>query len=154
MLTQRDILTFTTKDDSIAVASFPIDSHDCQRVPTSDGKFVNEGTIFPAHIPGRKIGQPYEVPYRCIIPKRAECANLLVPVCLSSTHVAMSSVRVEPSWIVIGQSAGVAAHLAAKQQIGVQQLRYQELEERLLAQKQVLHWIYNLDPVANPTPAP
>ncbi|SFH85697.1 FAD-dependent oxidoreductase [Planctomicrobium piriforme] len=140
VLTQNDVLTNVSKPDSIGVASFPIDSHDCQRIPTSYGGFVNEGTIFPRHIPGRKIGQPYEVPYRSITPLEKECDNLLVPVCLSSSHVAMSSIRVEPSWIVIGHSAGAAAHLAAKKEVAVQKLDYAALESLLLEQKQVLHW--------------
>jgi hypothetical protein len=138
LLKQNDILTDVSKPDSIGVVSFPIDSHDCQRLPTSDGGVVNEGTIFPRHIPGRKIGQPYEVPYRCITPQASQCENLLVPVCLSSTHVAMCSIRVEPAWIVIGQSAGVAAHLAAVRNVAVQAIDQQELRQRLLSQKQVL----------------
>ena len=78
------------------------------------------------------------MPYRAITPKAAECTNLLVPVALSATHVAYSSIRVEPSWMTIGQSAGVAAALAAKDGVDVQQLDYARLKERLLAQKQVL----------------
>jgi hypothetical protein len=138
LLKQNDILTEVRKADSIGVVSFPIDSHDCQRLPTADGGIVNEGTIFPRHIPGRKIGQPYEVPYRCITPLASECENLLTPVCLSSTHVAMCSIRVEPAWIVIGQSSGIAAHLAAAGNHPVQAVDYPQLRQRLLAQKQIV----------------
>ena len=116
-----------------------IDSHDVQRVPTPDGNgFLNEGTIFPDRIPGHKIGHAYQLPYRAITPQRAECSNLLVPVALSSTHVAMSSLRVEPTWMVLGQSSGIAAALALETKRAVQDLPYPELRARLLAQGQAL----------------
>lgn len=138
VLTQRDVLETTTKDDSIAVSSFPIDSHDVQRVPTENGKgFLNEGTIFPNRLPNG-FGQPHQIPYRSIVPKRDECTNLLVPVGVSSTHVAMSSIRVEPTWMTIGHSAGIAAALAAKSDFVVQDLPYAKLRDRLLAQGQAL----------------
>ncbi|MEO6788838.1 MAG: FAD-dependent oxidoreductase, partial [Chthoniobacteraceae bacterium] len=138
VMTQTDILTNGTKPDSIAVMSFPIDSHDCQRVARGESEVINEGTIFPARNPVTHRGAAYQVPYRAITPKPAECVNLLVPVALSATHVAYCSVRVEPAWMTIGHSAGIAAALAAKGNTEVQQLDYAKLRERLLAQKQVL----------------
>jgi len=137
-MTQADIRKDITKPDSIGIGSFPIDSHDCQRVATEDGGWLNEGTIFPVHMAGTKYGQPYQLPYRAILPKRAECDNLLVPVCLSASHVALSSVRVEPTWMVLGQSAGVAAALAAKSNVAVQELPLPELQQHLRDAKQVL----------------
>ena len=83
-------------------------------------------------------GHPYQVPYRSILPKPEECRNLLVPVALSSTHVAMSSLRIEGTWMIIGQSAGIAAALAAGRGVAVQDLGYATLRQRLLAQDQVL----------------
>lgn len=77
-------------------------------------------------------------PIALLTPKAAECDNLLVPVALSCTHVGISSIRVEPTWMILGQSAGIAAALSAKQSIAVQKLPYPALRERLLAQKQVL----------------
>ncbi len=137
IVSQKDIMEEPKKDDAIVVSSFPIDSHDCQRVGTA--KFViNEGTIMPVRVPGRKHGYAYHIPYRAITPKAAECANLLVPVALSCTHVGISSIRVEPTWMILGQSAGIAAALSAKQNLDVQKLPYPALRERLLAQKQVL----------------
>jgi hypothetical protein len=137
IVSQKDIMDEPKKDDAIVVSSFPIDSHDCQRVGTA--KFViNEGTIMPVRVPGRKHGYAYHIPYRAITPKAAECANLLVPVALSCTHVGISSIRVEPTWMILGQSAGIAAALSAKQNLDVQKLPYPALRERLLAQKQVL----------------
>jgi hypothetical protein len=138
ILSQRDIMKEIGKDDPIAVSSFPIDSHDCQRVALKDGGVINEGTIMPVRMPGRKHGYPYHVPYRSILPKADEATNLLVPVALSCTHVGISSIRVEPTWMVLGQSAGIAAALAAKENTTVQALAYPALRERLLAQKQVL----------------
>jgi len=139
VMTQADILSTNTKPDSIAVASFPIDSHDCQRVARGDGEVVNEGTIFPFRLnPKERAGPPYQVPYRAITPKAEECTNLLVPVAISSTHVAYSSIRVEPAWMVISHSAGIAAALAAKEGAPVQQLDYAKLKERLVHQKQAL----------------
>ena len=139
VLTQHDVRRDITKDDSIGISSFPIDSHDCQRVPTADGKgWINGGTIFPKRINGNRHGQPYQVPYRSLTPKSDECVNLLVPVCLSSTHVAFSSIRVEPTWMMLGQSAGVAAAMAYETKTDVQKLPYGELKQRLLKQKQVV----------------
>ncbi len=137
IISQKDIMDEPKKDDPIVVSSFPVDSHDCQRVGT--GEFVvDEGTIMPQRMPGRKHGYPYHIPYRAITPKASECTNLLVPVALSCTHVGISSIRVEPTWMILGQSAGIAAALSAKQNLAVQKLPYPALRERLLAQKQVL----------------
>jgi hypothetical protein len=136
-LTQKDIIDDPKKDDAIAVSSFPIDSHDCRRIALPDG-VINEGTIYPVRVPGRRHGYAYHVPYRAITPASSECTNLLVPVALSATHVAYSSIRVEPTWMAIGQSAGIAAALAAKAGVSVQALEYAQLRARLLAQHQVL----------------
>ena len=139
VMTQADILSTNTKPDPIAVASFPIDSHDCQRVARGDGEVINEGTIIPFRLnPAQRAGPAYQVPYRAVTPKAEECTNLLVPVALSATHVAYCSIRVEPAWMTIGQSAGIAAALAAKSDADVQKLDYAKLQERLLAQKQAL----------------
>jgi hypothetical protein len=137
VVSQNDILKQAGKEDPIAVSSFPIDSHDCQRVGTQH--FVwNEGTIGPLRMQGRRHGYPYHIPYRAITPKAAECTNLLVPVALSCTHVGLCSIRVEPTWMVLGQSAGIAAALSAKHGVAVQKLSYDALQKRLSAQKIVL----------------
>ncbi|MES2597963.1 MAG: FAD-dependent oxidoreductase [Verrucomicrobiota bacterium] len=137
VVSQKDIIDDPKKDDPIVVSSFPIDSHDCQRVGTKD-MVVNEGTIMPVRMEGRRNGYPYHIPYRAILPKAEECDNLLVPIALSCTHVGISSIRVEPTWMILGQSAGIAAAMSAKQNVAVQKLAYPALRERLLAQKQVL----------------
>ena len=137
VVSQKDILDEPEKQDPIVVSSFPIDSHDCQRIALADS-VINEGTIFPVRMNGRRHGYPYHIPYRAILPKPHECSNLLVPVALSCTHVALSSIRVEPTWMILGQSAGIAAAMSARQNLAVQKLPYPALRERLLAQKQVL----------------
>jgi len=137
IITQADVQTQVTKPESIAVASFPIDSHDCQRIAHGDKEVINEGTIFPVRNPAKR-GTTYQVPYGAITPKKSECTNLLVPVALSATHVAYCSIRVEPTWMVLGHSAGVAAAFAAQQSLPVQDLPYAPLKERLVAQKQVI----------------
>ena len=138
VLSQQDILDNPIKKDPIVISSFPIDSHDCQRIALKDGGVINEGTIFPVRKKNPKQGYAYHVPYRSILPKPKECSNLLVPVALSCTHVGISSIRVEPTWMILGQSAGIAAALAAKQNVEVQKLPYPVLRKRLLAQGQVL----------------
>ncbi len=138
VITQRDILDEPVKDDPIAISSFPIDSHDCQRVALKGGGVVNEGTIFPVRKVQPKQGYAYHVPFRAVLPQPAQCENLIVPVALSCTHVGISSLRIEGAWMVIGQGSGIAAALAAKENIAVQKVPYPKLRERLLAQGQVL----------------
>lgn len=138
VISQKDILESPEKEDPIAISSFPIDSHDCQRVAFKGGGVVNEGTIFPVRRKNPKQGYVYHVPYRSILPQPDQCDNLLVPVALSCTHVGISSLRIEGTWMIIGQGAGIAAALAAVQDVAVQQLEYASLRERLLAQRQVL----------------
>ena len=138
VITEKDILEEPEKDDPIAISSFPIDSHDCQRVALRDGGVINEGTIFPVRRANPKQGFAYHVPYRAILPEPKQCDNLLVPVALSCTHVGISSLRIEGTWMILGQSAGVAAALAAEHGVAVQELPYPQLRERLLAQHQVL----------------
>jgi hypothetical protein len=107
----------------------------------------------PVRMPGRPHGYAYHIPYRAITPSASECSNLLVPVALSATHVAYCSVRVEPTWMTIGQSAGIAAALAAKEGVTVQALDYAKLRERLLALHQVLD-LPVLPPLPQPKPQP
>jgi hypothetical protein len=138
VLCQKDILEEPSKDDPVVVSSFPIDSHDCQRIALSGGGVVNEGTIFPLRMPRRGHGYPYQIPYRSLLPQPEECDNLLVPVALSCTHVAICSIRVEPTWMILGQAAGIAAALSATGDLPVQDLPYSRLRERLLDAGQVL----------------
>jgi FAD dependent oxidoreductase len=120
------------------VSSFPIDSHDCRRIAIPGGGVINEGTIFPVRIKNGAVGYAYQVPYRAILPQSAQCDNLLVPVALSCTHVAISSLRIEATWMLLGQSAGIAAALAVEDNLAVQKLDYPKLRKHLLDKGQVL----------------
>ena len=146
VISQKDILGNPKKDDPIAISSFPIDSHDCQRIALKGGGVINEGTIFPVRKKEPKQGYAYHVPYRSVLPTPRQCVNLLVPVALSCTHVAMSSLRIEGAWMAIGQGAGVAAAVAAKDNVGVQDVPYDKLRKRLSAQGQVLELPAQDDP--------
>ncbi len=135
VMTQADCESRTMIDDGIGLASYGMDSHFCQRVVVEEnGKKVvrNEG--------GMQYGvpKPYPVSYRSIVPKKGECKNLLVPVCLSASHVAYGSIRMEPVFMILGQSAGTAAALAIDEGIAVQELSYATLKKRLLADGQKL----------------
>lgn len=139
VLTQNDILDNIEKPDPIGIGSFPIDSHDCQRISIENKGFLNEGTIFPVHIKTREIGQPYQIPYRAIVPKINECKNLLVPVCLSASHVAFCSIRLEPTWMVLGESAGIAAAMSINDRVPVQKVSYVQLAKKLKSKGQILN---------------
>ena len=124
VLTQHDITTDRSKEDAIHLGSHFIDSHHTARYATVDGGFINEGRLW-------QEGQIYQVPYRAITPRQDECDNLLVPVCVSSTHVAFCSLRVEASWMQMGEAAGMAAHLAITNDRPVQSIDVTQLQSRL-----------------------
>jgi hypothetical protein len=129
VMTQKDCETKTSAPDSVGLGSYNMDSHPCQRtIVKIGGKDVvrNEGAF------GHKCKKPYPISYRSIVPKKFECSNLLVPVCLSSSHVAYGSIRMEPVFMILGQSAGVAASMAIDNKIPVQDLNYEQLELKLL----------------------
>ena len=110
--TQADCQGRATAEDGIGWAAYQMDSHNCQRIVINkDGKDMvkNEGNV---EIGG---GLPYPISYRSITPKREQCTNLLVPVCMSASHIAYGSIRMEPVFMVLGQSAAVAASLAMEQ---------------------------------------
>ncbi len=132
IMRQSDLQTDRTKPDSIGMGSYNSDSHNVERVAMSDGTVQNEGDVQVAV-------EPYEIPYRSITPKRSESVNLLVPVCLSATHVAYSSLRMEPQYMIIGQAAGVAAGLAITNHSAVQDVSIQQLQQKLRGTGAVLH---------------
>ena len=116
----------------IAMAAYQMDSHHVRRYVGADGFVQNEGDV---EVGG---GKPYPIDYGAILPKRGECANLLVPVCMSASHIAFGSIRMEPVFFALGQAAGAAAALAVEQGAAVQDVDYAKLRERLLAGGQVL----------------
>jgi hypothetical protein len=118
--------------DAIGMGAYGMDSHNCQRYVTPEGGVQNEGDV---QVHGFK---PYPISYRAITPQAGECDNLLVPVCLSSSHIAYGSIRMEPVFMILGQSAALAAAIAVDQDIAVQEVDYDELRARLKAAKQIL----------------
>jgi hypothetical protein len=134
---ERDILTDKKKNDSVGMGSFVLDSHWVQRFENEQGFVRVEGHLDESV---NLSANPYEIPYRSLTPKRAECRNLLVPVCLSATHVAVCTIRMEPVYMVLGHSAGVAAAMAIRAGKAVQDIEMEPYLERLRNQKQVLHW--------------
>jgi hypothetical protein len=108
-----------------------IDSHNCRRVVVGD-MVRNEGYI------QKKLPGPFSVPYEALVPNVAACENLLVPVCLSASHVAFSSIRMEPVLMILGQSAGLAAVQAVDESVAVQQIDRNLLERTLMERGQIL----------------
>ena len=131
MMKQSDLQTARTKPDSIGMGSYNSDSHNVQRVALPDGSVRNEGDL---QVPVR----PYEIPYRILIPQKSQVQNLLVSVCVSATHVAYSSLRMEPQYMIMGQAAGVAASLSIRKRVAVQDVPIKALQAELRSQKAVL----------------
>lgn len=132
VLTEHDALGRTSPEDSIGLGSYRMDSHNCKRVVYA-GRVINEGDIEVSPL------SPFPIPYSIITPKRSQCCNLLVPVCVSASHVAYGAIRMEPVFMMIGQSAGIAACLALQKKIGVQDISYSDLEKKLHDEKQITY---------------
>ncbi len=130
VVTQKDLQTDLSKPDAIGMGSYNSDSHNVQRIATPDGFVENEGDM---QVPVT----PYQIPYRVMLPKSNEAANLLVPVCFSASHVAYSSLRMEPQYMIIGQAAGVAAAMALKADVPIQKIDVDALQKKLKAAKAV-----------------
>ena len=133
VMSQKDIQEELSKLDAIGMGSYNSDSHNVQRIVNDEGFVENEGDM---QVPVT----PYQIPYRVMLPKRAEVANLLVPVCFSATHVAYSTLRMEPQYMIIGHAAGVAAALALKGGVTVQDVDTAALASKLRAQRAVLEF--------------
>ncbi len=132
VMTQDDCLHQRTAEDPIGLGSFGIDSHAVQYFVNERGHVRRDGVLW------RVPPKPYGISYRSIIPRKGECENLLVPVCLSASHVAHGSIRMEPVFMVLGQSAATAAGIAIEDGRAVQEVAYDTLRQRLLEQRQVL----------------
>ena len=134
VMTEHDCLDTKETPDSIGMGSYTLDSHNVQRYIKPDGFVQNEGDI------GVKAPRPYEIAYGSIVPKPSQCKNLLVPVCVSSSHIAFGSIRMEPVFMILGQSAATAACLSIDEDCAVQDLSYAKLKERLVADRQILEY--------------
>lgn len=133
VMTEHHCRHYQQEEDSIGLAAYTMDSHNCRRI-VLEGRCINEGNV--------EIGPsaPYSISYRSIIPKAEECQNLFVPVCLSSSHIAFGSIRMEPVFMILGQSAATAAALAIENNLSVQEVDYDKLREKLLLDGQILEW--------------
>ena len=130
--TEHDVMQRIETPESIGMGSYHIDSHNTQRYVTSEGYVQNEGDI------GVKPPGPYRISYGSIVPKKEECTNLFVPVCVSSSHIAYGSIRMEPVFMILGQSAAVAACLAIDEKCSIQDVSYNQLKKLLENKNQIL----------------
>ena len=130
--TEQDVLLKREVPKPIGMGSYAMDSHNVQRYITPQGFVQNEGDI------GVKPPAPYSISYGSLTPQKNQCSNLLVPVCLSSSHIAFGSIRMEPVFMILGQSAAVAACIAIDEDSAVQDIDYNDLKALLLNKGQVL----------------
>jgi FAD dependent oxidoreductase len=134
VMTENELLKRRPTPASVGMGSYTIDSHNVQRYITPDGAVQNEGDI------GVPLPGPYEIAYGALVPKRGQADNLLVPVCVSSSHIAFGSIRMEPVFMVLAQSAAAAAAMAIDRGVAVQDVPYDDLRARLLKDGQVLEY--------------
>ncbi len=132
VLTENDAMGKTNVPKPVGMGSYKLDSHNAQRIVTAEGFVQNEGDVgvHPLH--------PYQISYGSIVPKKEQCSNLLVPVCASTTHIAYGSLRMEPVFMILGQSAAVAAVMAIDGKTTVQEVDYNVLKNKLLAKGTIL----------------
>jgi hypothetical protein len=134
VMTQNELQKTRPTPDPVGMGSYTIDSHNVQRYVTPAGHVQNEGDI------GVSTNGPYQIAYQSLVPKRDQCANILVPVCVSSSHIAFGSIRMEPVFMILGQSAATAAAMAIDAGSSVQDVPYAQLRSRLVADGQVLEF--------------
>lgn len=132
VMTEHHVLGREEVTRSIGMGSYTMDSHNTQRYIKPDGFVQNEGDI------GVKPPEPYRIDMNSILPVREQCSNLLVPVCLSCSHIAFGSIRMEPVFMILGQSVATLACLAIEEEKGVHQIPYEQLRAMLLQDGQVL----------------
>jgi hypothetical protein len=132
VMTELDCRRRRVAQDSVGLGSYNMDSHHCQRYVTPEGFVQNEGDVEISP------GGSYVISFRSLAPRRGEVQNLLVPVCVSASHISYGSIRMEPVFMILGQSAATAAVQAIEAKVAVQDVDYARLRKRLLADKQVL----------------
>ncbi|MFM2178420.1 MAG: hypothetical protein RL015_2518 [Verrucomicrobiota bacterium] len=137
VVTQKDLEGTTDPADSIGLASYGVDDWPYATY-VHEGKVALYGGEFSMLYLDDQHEGIYKIPYRAITPKPSECTNLLVPVCVSASHIAMTSIRMEPVWMILGESAGIAASMAVTEKVPVQQVSYAAMKEKLVAVKQKL----------------
>jgi hypothetical protein len=137
IMTENEVLGKKPVPEPIGMGSYTLDSHNVQRYVKQDGFVQNEGDI------GVSPKRPYQISLGSIMPKKEECSNLLVTVCVSCSHIAFGSIRMEPVFMILGQSAGTVAALAIEKNRKVQNVSYKDIKETLLSDGQVLEYILN-----------
>ncbi len=143
VMTQNHCQQNEKVDDSVGMGAYTMDSHHVQRHVDANGHVRNEGDVQVGGFP------PYPISYRALIPRAEECANLLVPVCLSASHIAFGSIRMEPVFMVLAQSAATAASLAIEENTSVQGIDFAALKSRLEQDGQILAYTAPPRPAAN-----
>ena len=143
VMTQKDLQTELTKPDPIGMGSYNSDSHNIERIVTAQGFVRNEGDMQVAV-------SPYQIPYRIMLPKRGEARNLLVPVAFSASHVAYSSVRMEPQYMILGQAAGEAAKMAIEGRCALQEIDSAALTARLRKRGAVMEYVPSTERTVSP----
>jgi len=137
VMTENELLKKRPTPDSVGMGSYGIDSHNIQRYIIGTGKDAyvqNEGDI------GVSTNGPYQIAYGSLVPKKGQADNLFVPVAMSSSHIAYGSIRMEPVFMILGQSSATAAVMAIDGKLAVQDVLYAKLRKRLLQDKQVLEY--------------
>jgi hypothetical protein len=134
VMTQNELQKKRPTPEPIGMGSYTIDSHNVQRYITPEGSVQNEGDIA---VPTKG---PYEIAYGSLVPKPGQADNLFVPLCPSSSHIAFGSIRMEPVFMILGQSAATAACIAIDDHVPVQKVDYAKLRERLIKDGQILEW--------------
>jgi hypothetical protein len=134
IMTENDVLGKRDVPRPVGMGSYAMDSHNVQRYVTPEGFVQNEGDI------GVKPDRPYQIDLGAILPQKDQCKNLLVPVCVSSSHIAFGSIRMEPVFMILGQSAATLASLAIEKRKSIYDIPYNVLKSKLLEDSQVLEF--------------
>ena len=144
VMTQKDVVSDMEKTDGIGLGSYGLDVHTVQIYADSKGILRYEGGLQRTE-PERMKHIPYQIPYRSIVPIKSEVNNLIVTVCMSASHVAYSTIRMEPQYMIMGQAAGDAAALAVKYNCAVQDVDLPFLQKKLKQQKAILKSRWTLE---------
>lgn len=134
VMVQKDLQTERVKPDVIGMGSYNSDSHNVQRFVNAQGFAENEGDM---QVPV----EPYQMPYRMLLPKRTEATNLLVPVCFSASHVAYSSLRMEPQYMILGHASGIAAAMAVEANVPLHGIAVPQLQKTLKSEAAVFEYV-------------
>ena len=132
VMTQKNCERIEIIEDPIGMAAYGMDSHNVRRYVNDLGFVENEGNV------EAYVEKPFPISYRSIIPKKNESENLVIPVCLSASHIAFGSIRMEPVFMVLGQSSAIIASLAIQNNMAVQDLNYNKLKSVLKDRGQIL----------------